>query len=397
MVLSICGFVFHAIASRCLGVDAYGALYALISLMGIAGMPVAVFTPVITKFSAEFTALHDDGHVRGLIELIVRVFAVVGAVYVIAGVLLAAPLASYLHVATWEIPIVGVMVAVGIASGTLRAISQGVHAYGTYASSMAGEGITKVLGLGAIAFGGLTLFGGTLAFLCGLAAGAVVVALPLLRRYQGIAAQVVVLDWPRIFATIGGALVLTVTMTCIGFADVLLVKHYFDPQQAGLYAAASLSGKILMYFVGFVPAVLIPQATHRHARGEQTRKILWAAVLFIGVVSVIGIFAYKVAGIVLLHLLVGRAFDAALPLLPTYAAAMAALAVTNSLASYGVATHRLAFAVPLLVAVLATLALIAAVHPSLAAVVGELLIGNLVMLGAVAVSLGAQGLREARA
>lgn len=394
MALSIGGFIFHMIASRRLGVEDYGTLYALISLMGIAGLPVAVFTPVVTKYSAEFSALHDDGHVRGLIGYIMRVFAIFGAIYVVGGLVFAAPLASFLHIAAWEIPIVGVMVAVSILSGTMRAIGQGVHAYGAYASSMAAEGFVKVVALALFSFAGLRVGGATGAFLCGLIAGGVLIALPLFNQYRGVKPLPIALDWHRIFATIGGAAVLTLTMTCMGFADVLLVKHYFDAEEAGLYAAASLCGKILMYFVGFVPIVLIPQATHRHARGERTRKLLWGSVAFIVVVAFVGILAYRVAGSIPLHLLVGRAFDGALPLLPVYAAAMAALAMTQCLCSYGIATHRLLFVVPLLVTLIGTLAAIALSHPSLAAVVNELLAGNLVMVVAVAIPLALQAKRD---
>jgi len=397
MVLSIGGFVFHAIASRRLGVDDYGTLYALISLYTLVGLPVAIFSPVITKYSAEFGALHDDAHVRGLIGLIVRVFVIVGALYIVAGTVFAAPLASFLHVAPWEIPIVGVMAAAGILSSTMRSIGQGVHAYTAYAVSTASEGIIKVLALGLFAFAGLTMLGATGAFLCGVVGGAVCIAVPLFKMYRGISPAPVALDWRRIFATTAGAAVLTLTMTSMGFADVLLVKHYFPANEAGLYAVASLCGKILLYFVGFLPAVLIPQVTHRHARGERTRKILWGAVGFIAVVSLLGIAAYRLFGLLLLHVLTGHAFDAALPLLPIYAAAMGALGLTNSLASYGISTHRLAFVAPLLVAVGGTLVAIATYHPTLQAVALLVMTGNLVMALTVVVPLALQGLRGARA
>jgi O-antigen/teichoic acid export membrane protein len=396
MVLNVCGFAFHAIASRKLGVDAYGAFYALVSLYSVVGLPVSVFAPVVAKYSAEFSALHDDGHVRGLIGWIVRTFVVMGAAYVVAGMLFAAPLSTFLHVATWEIPIVGLMSAVGILAATMRSICQGLHAYGEYAWSLASEGATKVLALLGAAAVGLTIFGATGAFLCGMAAGALAIAAPLIRRYLRIAPLPITLDWRRIFVTTSGGVVLTVTSMAMGFADVLLVKHFFPAEQAGLYSAASLCGKILLYFVGFIPTILIPQATHRHARGEQTRKILWATVIFILVVAVLGVSAYRIGGLLLLHVLTGHAFDAALPLLPTYAAAMAALALTNSLAAYGISTHRLAFVGPLLLATLGTLAVIAFVHPTLAAVVSELVIGNIVMALVVAVALALQGMRESR-
>jgi len=397
MVLSVGGFAFHALASRHLGVDEYGTFYALISLYSVIGLPVSIFAPVVAKYSAEFSALHDDRHVRGLIGWIIRAFVIVGALYVVAGLVFAAPLSEFLHVAPWEIPIVGLMSAVGILASTMRSIGQGLHAYGAYAWSLASEGVVKVVALLAGVLVGLTIFGTTGAFLCGMTAGALVIAAPLIKRYRRIAPAPIVLDWRRIFATTSGAAVLTVTMAAMGFADVLIVKHFFPPGQAGLYAVASLCGKILLYFVGFLPAILIPQATHRHARGEQTRKILWGAVAFILAVSVIGVAAYRVGGLVLLHVLTGNAFDAALPLLPTYGAAMGALALTNGLGSYGISTHRLAFVVPLFVATVGTLVTIALVHPTLLAVATELMIGNVVMALTVMVSLAIQGARGVRA
>ena len=79
-------------------------------------------------------------------------------------------------------------------------------------------------------------------------------------------------DWPRIAA---------VRARCGGdddrddagrYVDVIVVKHAIPPTEAGLYAAASLGGLIVLYAVGFIPMVLLPQATDRHVRGERTRR-----------------------------------------------------------------------------------------------------------------------------
>lgn len=394
MVLSVGGFAFHAIASRRLGVADYGALYAIISLYMLAVIPTVLFTPVVTKLAAEFRALHDDAHVRGLIDLIVRAFAVFGAIYVVLGFALAVPLSHFLHVPAWEVSMVGIMCAFGILSAALRAIAQGLHNYTAYGLSMIAEGVLKAVFLLGLVVIGLTVFRGTLAFLLGVAVGAAVVALPLFALYGKTRAAAVKLDWRRVLGTTAAATALTISMTLIGSGDVLVVKHFFDATQAGLYSAASLSAKILLYFVGFVPAILIPQATHRHARGERTRTTLWAAVLFVGIVALFGVIAYRYYGYLVLHALVGTHFDAALGILPTYAGAMALLALTSTLGSYALATHRLAFVIPLLVTTIGTLAVIGFVHPSLVAVADELLAGNACMLGSLGVSLALQSLRR---
>jgi O-antigen/teichoic acid export membrane protein len=394
MMLSVGGFAFHAIASRKLGVSDYGALYALISLYSLAIVPIGLFSPVVTKYAAEFGALHDDSHVRGLIDLVVRGFAFFGLAYIVAAVAFAVPLGAFLKIPGWEIPVVGGMCAIGVLSVALRAVAQGVHDYRAYGLSMASEGIGKVIVLAIFAILGLTIFRGTLAFLIGMGAGACFAAAPLVRRYSAVVSSPIVLDWKRIFATTIASTSVTLTMTLMGFGDVIIVKHFFPSDQAGLYSAVSLCAKILFYFVGFVPAILIPQATHRHARGERTRRTLWAAVIFVSVVSLAGVVFYRFFGYIVLHALVGKAFDGGLPLLPTYAGAMAFLAITTTLGAYAMATHRLAFIAPLLIATVGTLGAIALVHPSLAVVTQELLVGNAVMLAALGIPLAIQGLRQ---
>ena len=391
MVVNAGGFVFHAIASRSLGVADYGALYALISLATIAAVPISLFSPVIVKYAAEFRALHDDGHMRGLFVLVVRAFGVLGVLYIAAGALFAPAIGSFMHVSRWEVPLIGLLAAVSVIALALRGIGTGIQSFGAYAVSLCGEGVAKVVFLLAFALVALTIGRGVAAFSLGMIFGVLAMAIPLIARYRGVQTVPIHLDYRRMLATTAGAASLTLTTAIMGFADVVIVKHFFDPTSAGLYSAASLGAKIMFYFVAFVPTVLIPQVTQRFAHGQRTRETLWVAVLFIVIIGAIGVAAYRFNGLLLLHVLVGRAFDGAAPFLPGYACAMALVALTNALASYGIATHRLGFAAPLLAATLLTLGAIAVVHPSLHFVIAELVGGNALMAFVVAVALAWQG------
>jgi O-antigen/teichoic acid export membrane protein len=191
-----------------------------------------------------------------------------------------------------------------------------------------------------------------------------------------------------------GSAAITLAGALIGSADVILVKHYFDADQAGIYSAASLAGKVLLYFVGFVPTILLPQATERHVRGESTRHALTMCIGILLAISVVGLIAVKFFGIVLLHALVGHAFDSAQPLLLPYSIAMMFLAMSSVLGSYGIATHRVAFAAPLLVGVIGTLAAVVYAHASLEQVVRVVAAGNAITAIAVAGGLAWQGLRK---
>ncbi len=387
MVLNVCGFVAHAVASRQLGVTVYGGLYALINAALIAAVPAAFVAPVVAQLAAEFRALHDDGHLRGLTDSVAAGFTKLGVVYLVVAICGAVPFAHFLHVPVWSLPFVGLLAAIALYLSAMRAVTQGTQDFIGYALSNSIEGIAKVCGIVLLIAVGLKLGGGIVGFLFGPLCALIYLGFRLRRRYVNAQPHGVRYDWRRILNAGAGAAAATISLTLMGSADVVLVKHYFDAHAAGLYAAASLGGKTLLYLVGFVPTVLLPQAADRHARGAQTREVLVASLLMFSAVALFGLFVFRYFGTEVLHALVGRAFDAASPLLVTYGVAMVFLALTNALTYYGIATHRLAFTVPLLVCTLGTLAAIVTIHPNLATVVEILVAGNSVAAVAVAVSL----------
>ena len=385
--LSIGGFVFHAIASRLLGVATYGTLYTLISLNTLASLPGAVLNPVVSRFAAEFRAVQNAGHLRGLVADLWRLCVFVGSVYIAFAVLLAAPAVWYLGLPAWGLPIVGLIAAATFALMVLRGFAQGMHDFGSYAYSSAVEGVTKVLALAVFAAVGMRLFAGTLGFLVGTLCGVAMVAWSTMQRTSRIAPVTPSYDWSRIALSSMGAAAMIVATNCMGSLDVVLVRHFFSARDAGLYSAASLGGRAVLYLVNFAPLVMLPSVTDRFARGARTRRPFWESFGLLLALALCAVLGLQIAGAQLLHALVGHAFDASLPLLLPYGLAMMLLAATNLIASYGVATHRLGFAGPLVVGTLATLGVIASVHPSLLAVTRELLIGNAVICLLVAGAL----------
>jgi len=157
----------------------------------------------------------------------------------------------------------------------LRAIVQGTQDFTGLSISNALEGVGKVAGVSRSRPLVSKLSGGLLGFMIGPAIAVAYVLFILYRRYGSAQPQSIRYDWPRIFAVIGGSAVGTATVGVIGYADVVLVKHFFAPSQAGLYSAASLGGKMLFFLVGFIPTVLLPQPrTGTRAARRRSRRCL---------------------------------------------------------------------------------------------------------------------------
>lgn len=393
--LNIANVVFHAAVSRNIGVAAYGTLYSVFSVIAIAAIPAGVCTTAVAKIGAEVLAGEDTAQCRALYSGVLRLFAGIAVLYALVAWLLSSALGHYLHVPSWSVIVAGVTAGCIIYLFAVRALAQGNQYFGVLALSLVIEGVVKS-SLGAVltAFK-LSVAGGLAAYFLGTVASATYVAWRLWRTFAGVARAVLGIDWRRAFLTTLGAAALTASTTILSYGDVIVVKHSFSAQAAGVYAATSLAGKMLWFLVYFAPLVLVPKAVERHARGASAVPVLAAATLMVAVLSGGGLTTYVFFGPLVLHILVGSAFMAAAPLLPWYGASMALLGLTNTLASYSIAIHRFGFAVPLLVVALGTIVSIGYVHATLLSVVLVLAAGNAVGLLVVSGALAIPGRRRA--
>ncbi|XOJ84580.1 oligosaccharide flippase family protein [Methylophilaceae bacterium Uisw_099_01] len=91
-----------------------------------------------------------------------------------------------------------------------------------------------------------------------------------------------------------------VTMTQI---DMVLVKYFFSEQDAGLYAAASILGKAVLYLPGGITMALFPMVAENHAKEKSSANLMFQAVSVTALLSLIGaLFYYYFADYIILLL-----------------------------------------------------------------------------------------------
>lgn len=376
MLANAGAFVYHAAVSRVLGVADYGALYALMALLPLTGIPTTALATVVTKFAAEFRALHDDSHLHALVRRLSLWLAATVALTVLACVLLQVQIAAFLHVPRSAVVAGGALIGITLALPPLRAVLQGLEDFGRYTVSAALEGMLKT-GLGiAFAVAGLGVAGALWGYALGTFAALAYTWAALERRYAGTAAGDLNLNLRRLLATTAGAVVLITTITALSYGDALVVKHYMSASESGLYAAVSLGGKVLLYVTSFIPLVVLPKAANRAAAGTSPAPVfLGAAAMWAGL-SAAALLAFYFAPELVVRALVGTKFLSAAPLLFGYAVAMSLLGAMNLVASYKIALHRFDFVYPFALLTVAELTTIVFYHPSLQAVIYVLVAGN---------------------
>lgn len=117
-------------------------------------------------------------------------------------------------------------------------------------------------------------------------------------------------------------------------SDILLVKHFFDATEAGLYASLALIGRVIYFITWMFVMLLLPKVVSLRKQGEATAPLLMK---YVGYISV---FALVITALAFLFpqtavlLLFGDAFTSISNLLGWYALSTSLFAISNIFAYY---------------------------------------------------------------
>ncbi len=170
------------------------------------------------------------------------------------------------------------------------------------------------------------------------------------------------------------------TQIIINNSDIVLVKHYFDSQQAGLYASLALIGRVVYFVAWMFVMLLLPKVIQMKKDRQDTLPILLKYVGYISFLSVLIVGFTALFPELVVNAMFGHAYLSISFLLWKYALATSLFAVANIFAYYYLSLDHY---VPVVVsAVLGTtqIGLIMRYHASLEQVVHMQIIAMVVLL-----------------
>ncbi len=383
MAINAFNYVFHLANIRRLGVAEYGIVSAIIAGIAIFSVPGAIAQQTLVKVSSELYAAGSLDRVRALADRVLAIMIVAAVAALALGVLFQRPIAAYLELDRTGVVLIGVAIfAVGLLTPCLRGVLQGVHDFHSFSLSLWVEGAVKTLfgvGLVYLGFRAEGALAGIL--LAGICAG--LFALWRIRRDVGATASALHLDVRRLAVTMIGVTLATAALTTLTYMDVILVKHYFSPETAGIYSAVALVGKTILFFVGFIPVVVLPHVTARAATGQSTRTVLVQAGGVLLAILVVSLGAFFVVPDKIMAIAAGSRYAAGIPYLFGYGIAMALLGCTTFGVAYRIGLHRFSFMLPMLVVTIGELIAIVLYHGSIREVIDVMIVGNACALAVV--------------
>lgn len=117
-------------------------------------------------------------------------------------------------------------------------------------------------------------------------------------------------------------------------SDILLVKHYFSAEEAGLYASLALIGRVVYFVTWMFVMLLLPTVVDKKKKGEDTKPVLLKYTGYIILLASIIVGCTFLFPEFSVNLLFGEAYVSIAPLLGWYALATSFFAISNIFAYY---------------------------------------------------------------
>jgi O-antigen/teichoic acid export membrane protein len=138
----------------------------------------------------------------------------------------------------------------------------------------------------------------------------------------------------------GYSLFYTIGTLSLVSTDVLTARMLLSPTDSGLYSALSILGRMILFGLTPIIALVIPLASHRQAAFGTAKSIFIKLGFVIVLFGLIGVGFFSLAPVWFIKILSGALYVSAAPLLPLFALSMFFFALSQFIVSYLLATLR---------------------------------------------------------
>ncbi len=302
-VANAIAYVYHLIIGRMLGPSSYGELSAVLSVLGLLFTSFNFLGLVIVKFVSAAKEKEIHFIFTWFTKKSVKAGILISAIFL----LISPILNNFLHLKIATTLLVVPIVLFAFLAFVYRSFAQGLLKFWLVVVATNLDLITRLLiGLILIKLG-FSVFGAVFGIVM-----SELVTYVYLKKYvtkhikKGkdaditFAAKVFKYSIPILFATL--------TTNSIFTTDVILVKHFFNSHDAGIYASLSTLGRIIFYGTGPVSAVMFPLIAKRFSRKQNSNKVFLLSFLMTLGISLGVLLIYYLFPVLSIKILFGQEY-----------------------------------------------------------------------------------------
>lgn len=348
VLVNVLNYVFSIVMGRMLTPVAFGEMNALFGALAIIGV---VGTAAMTHATQHVASLGGHNHLHAN-ALGVRDTAILLGVLMLVCMCALPYGATLLGLPAVYLGVVVLLSLIAIVSSVYAGVAYGEKRFVLHGSlSLAATSIKLVVGCALVYIGysvAGVLWALVLAGVISLGAYARTVSFP----RQGF------LGTYSFWWTLGSLTLLAI----ITSGDALVSKALLSGDAAGMYAALSTAGKMVLFAGGFLPPLIVPYAAAAKTRRDHAVPLVLAGGLLVGITVCAVTLAYPLGGFVM-RTLFGETYVFLAPLLPLYFLGAGLLAVASLLTNYIIGVKKWYHIPSLVLGIVAYGCAVAYAHP----------------------------------
>jgi O-antigen/teichoic acid export membrane protein len=319
--------IYNFTVAHRLGADKFGHASVVYTTLMLLSSVTLTFQLLCSKFVAR----SESSTERAAIYHLLHRWAWVAGFVVGAGLALGSEFVTrYLNLPSKNlITLLAVGIVFYVPLGTRRGFLQGTYDFRPLALNFALEVFVKLVGASVLISAGYGVEG-----VVGAVSASVVVAYFVAIPRKGHAPEVQQATLHAGFGEGVQAITFFVGQVIINNLDIVLVKHFFDATQAGIYAAVALVGRIVYMLSWSVVSSMFPFSAGAKSGESDGRAVLSVAVLLVVLIATVFTLGAWLVPSELWHILLGPGFPAGSHRF--YASLLILYALTTGIYSLGV-------------------------------------------------------------
>jgi len=377
IIVNVLSYLFHVYIARALDPSAYGILGSLLGFFYIFSIPASSTAIAIAKRVSALHAREQHETIAGWLSLVISRSAKWGSIMLLLMGSLSPLIANLLEIPSPVLPLLTILfLFTSLLSSVSCGFLQGLSKFDQVGLSLSTEALSRFL-VGTLLLSlGLGVAGALSAYIMAAIAGFLVSLLPLRFLLEGKRREVSFPLMDKHFPAILVSLSCFAVMTNV---DMLVVKRFLGPDDAGFYAATVTLGKALLLFSSLPGYIMFPRISFLSTIARKTLPDLKQTLLYVGLMASGVVLIYWLLSDYLINALYGPQYRVSASLLGPFSLAMGLAALTMTYVKYCLALDKVRVVKILALFTCLEIALLGCFHKDLSQVVRVLIFTNLIV------------------
>lgn len=286
LMSSFINFVYNLFMSRNLTVSDYGILASIMSLVILATLPAGAVIPMVINFSGSYFAKEEYGKIKDLFFKVFKFTFLLGGLILLIMYVFQTKIGLFFNIKTNSfIVYAGFIVFIGFIGVVNNALLQARLSFKFITFSNLFSAIVKlILGI-LLVYIGFAVGGAIFAVMISFFIPYIISFIPLNFIFKKDVVNSKI-EIKSLLSYGAPAALTTFCLTSLITTDILLVKHFFDPKSAGIYAGISLVGRVIFFFSAPIGTVMFPLIVQKHTKQEKYHDIFLLSIFLVFAASI---------------------------------------------------------------------------------------------------------------